>query len=72
MGKVKASTLSDKEITRLRAEAERLGLRVYAYAPKTAAPVKGRGDRARAIRGRQPTTAIRNSVDLIRDDRRNQ
>ncbi|GEM_PF-6614512 len=68
MGKAKAPTLSDREIARLRQEAERLGLRVYAYAPNTDRPAKGRGNLARTIRARQ-TTALHSSVELIREER---
>lgn len=68
MGKAKTPILSDKEISRLRKEAERLGLRVYAYAPSTSRPAKSRGDLARAIRARQ-AKAAHTSVELIREER---
>ncbi len=68
MGKAKTPVLSDKEVARLRKEAERLGLRVYAYLPGTARPVKGRGTLARAIRGRQ-AKAVHSSVELLREER---
>lgn len=68
MGKAKTPVLSDKEVARLRKEAERLGLRVYAYLPNATRPAKGRGDRARAIRDRQ-AKAVHTSVELLREER---
>lgn len=68
MGKAKAPALSDKEIARLRKEAERLGLRVYAYAPNTSRALNSRGDLARAIRSRQAKSS-HTSVELIREER---
>lgn len=68
VGRAKPASLSEKEIARLREEAERLGLRVYAYSPNTSRPAKSRGKLASAIRGRQ-TKALHTSVELIRQDR---
>ena len=69
MSKLEIPGLSQEDIARLRADAERLGLRVYAYAPLQPQSTTGRGTTARAIRARQGRIAPRSSVDLIREER---
>jgi hypothetical protein len=68
MGKVKISELSQEDIDRLRADAERLGIRTYQHVPLQPQPV-GRGNTARAIRGRQLHIAKRSGVEIIREER---
>jgi hypothetical protein len=69
MGEMKLTGISEGDLAKLQAEAERLGLTLDAYARLQLAARTGRGATARAIRARQTKIARRESVELIRADR---
>jgi hypothetical protein len=69
MSKLKLPEPDPEALERLRHDAERLGLRAHGNISLTPKPASGRGETARAIRGRQQRTAYRESAELIREDR---
>lgn len=69
MGEIKVSGLPDRDIARLKSEAEQVGLPLENYVRLKLSAASDRGATARAIRSRQPHIAHRDSTELIREER---
>jgi hypothetical protein len=69
MGDLKVPGLSEKDMARLEAEAERVGMSVEDYVRFKLLAGTDRAAAARVVRSRQKKVATHDSADLIREDR---